>query len=529
MNCNLLTDPFLNVRLTDGSQDNLSLPGLLALLQRDEMESYSALLPHQSHSWHAFLCQLGALALEPEPLPESPPGQAVLPGQPTEEAWLKRLRSLTPGFSRDEPWRLVVDDLSQPAFMQPPVPEGSWDVFRNQILTPDDLDVLVTARNHGVKATRMLRPKVENWVYALVSYQTYSGYSGSTHYSIARQNSNIGSRAGVSLVSRSLPGGQWARDVRVILENPEHAARAGLPFDRPKGLRLLWLAPWDGQSSLTIDQLHPLFIEISRRLRLKSSGSSLLACQVGTKTSRVAAKELKGNLADPWIPIRVEDGAAFNSRPQYKVVKDVLLERGKYSPSLLQGIHSCDNGCPMAVRFRILIRGMGKTHGYYERLIPIPPELEPFAWGERLYEAAEMAQKMVDLASNAEWRVLKPALLRVMQATRKQVDLKQTETSAWAKGIVTNLDEEIDYRFFPILWDCLKIVTQTPDFDQASEPWRLFLIQETEAAFRRGVRGLPLPGALRHRAEALGEMTLRDGISTHLKAKQIEKEVQKDG
>jgi CRISPR system Cascade subunit CasA len=45
-------------------------------------------------------------------------------------------------------WHLVVDDVSQPAFMQPPVPEGSLEEakYSSDIQTPDELDMLVTSK-----------------------------------------------------------------------------------------------------------------------------------------------------------------------------------------------------------------------------------------------------------------------------------------------------------------------------------------------------------------------------------------------
>src|SRR6266481_7133165 len=44
------------------SGDKVSLPGVLALLARDEVEGFAALRPHQTPAWHMFLVQLAALA-----------------------------------------------------------------------------------------------------------------------------------------------------------------------------------------------------------------------------------------------------------------------------------------------------------------------------------------------------------------------------------------------------------------------------------------------------------------------------------
>ena len=92
-----------------------SLPDLYAMLMADEVDALPALRPHQKQAVHCFLAQTGAMAMLAA-------GESEPPGEP--ERWAELLRGLTPGFENDEPWCLVVDDLSKPAFMQPPVPEG---------------------------------------------------------------------------------------------------------------------------------------------------------------------------------------------------------------------------------------------------------------------------------------------------------------------------------------------------------------------------------------------------------------------
>ena len=87
----------------------------------------------------------------------------------------------------------MVEDLSRPAFLQPPVPEGElrkppkknkkngkrkpgddWKGCR----TPDDLDVLVTSKKHDVKDELVAPTDLEAWAYALCSLQTMQGYPG---------------------------------------------------------------------------------------------------------------------------------------------------------------------------------------------------------------------------------------------------------------------------------------------------------------------------------------------------------------
>ena len=164
----------------------MSLPSLYALLAQDRVVDFPALRPHQRHAWHAFLAQLATVALDRNGY-ENYPESAI--------QWESLLRGLTPEYEAAEPWCLVVDDSRQPAFMQPPAPTGLAD-FRRFIETPDDLDVLVTSKNHDVKQSVALQGEAEDWVFALVDLQTMSGFLGAGNYGIARMNGGFSSASG---------------------------------------------------------------------------------------------------------------------------------------------------------------------------------------------------------------------------------------------------------------------------------------------------------------------------------------------
>ena len=108
---NMLTDPLIRFDLSDSSCAEGSLPEAYAALMADEVDAFPSLRPHQRHAWHAFLVQLGAMAMH----------QADEVKPPTDSGeWARIIRGLTlvdwPG---DEPWHLVIDDITKPAFMQP--------------------------------------------------------------------------------------------------------------------------------------------------------------------------------------------------------------------------------------------------------------------------------------------------------------------------------------------------------------------------------------------------------------------------
>src|ERR1700722_12338238 len=106
----LLSDELIRATFSSGGNYRLPLPALLAALMRDEVTAFPALRPHQRHAWHAFLVQLGALALLSAGRQEAPQ---------TEEQWEQLLRGLTPDYLENLPWRLV-SPLDRPALLQAP-------------------------------------------------------------------------------------------------------------------------------------------------------------------------------------------------------------------------------------------------------------------------------------------------------------------------------------------------------------------------------------------------------------------------
>ena len=76
---NLLTDPLIRFDRHDGTAAVGTLPAVFDLLLRDEIAGFPALRPHQRHAWHAFLVQLGTVALLRAGL-KTPAGWGAGPG-----------------------------------------------------------------------------------------------------------------------------------------------------------------------------------------------------------------------------------------------------------------------------------------------------------------------------------------------------------------------------------------------------------------------------------------------------------------
>ena len=512
MTDNLLLDPLIRVR-RNGTTQALSLPEVLAALAADEVDDFPALRPHQRHPWHAFLCQLAVMAAEEggEDRLDLSPGR-----------WRELLRRLTPGFPEDEPWRLCVADLSRPAFLQPPVPEGTLNDFTGMgkldKTSALSLDVLVCANAHGEKAKTDIRGHLEQWIFGLFIVQTFSGQLGAPNYGIARQNGGFAARPGVSLTFSSRFGPRWRRDCSVLLAEKE---RLRIPQVYPPagGERLLWLLRWTGgkNESLPLSRLHPLCIETARRLRLVRMANGRLRCHAkGTAARRIAAEAYRGAVGDPWIPTDLTDKTpkALNRKPHYTTAHAVLFDRKLYTPALLQEYRPDEPKEGAAVLFRIFQRTQGGSDGYHERAIPVPATCVGFL-STRTEDAAQTARNMAELARAARNRVLKPALLQLMQAGREQIEFQQPETNDWASRLARKLDKDIDASFFPILWTCLERL----DADEEAEdpvPWREYLIEAVRRHFAAGAEGLPLHSGLRYRARATAENMLEGAIRKHL-------------
>lgn len=169
MTFNLLTEPVFRVETGESSRVTASLPEVYAALRRDDVVAFPGLRPHQRHALHAFLVQLGAMALHKAGVGE-PPADAP--------QWEKLIRGLTADFPDDEPWRLVVDDITKPAFMQPPASsEDKRNEYKHRVTTPDALDMLVTSKNHDLKSSVATQAGVDDWIFALITLQTMGGYS----------------------------------------------------------------------------------------------------------------------------------------------------------------------------------------------------------------------------------------------------------------------------------------------------------------------------------------------------------------
>ena len=186
-------------------------------------------------------------------------GVSVPPSDATE--WADLIRELTPDFPDDEPWQLVVDDITKPAFMQPPASSADKATeYKNRIETPDELDMLVTAKNHDLKTSLAKRGQIVDWIFSLITLQTMDGNPG-RNPGIARMNGAYGNRPAFSITPSARLGIHVRRDIETLIEYREELLDDYPTQDGDIGI--VWTKPWDGQGaeSLSLSDLDPLFIE----------------------------------------------------------------------------------------------------------------------------------------------------------------------------------------------------------------------------------------------------------------------------
>jgi CRISPR system Cascade subunit CasA len=254
---NLLDEPLIRTRLVaDGQPRSFSLPGLFVALGQDAVRDFPALRPHQRHPWHAFLVQLAAIALHRA-------GRSEL--FDSEAAWKQALLDLTPEHPDGAAWCLIAPH-DRPAFMQAPVPGGRIDSWKNTFRAADELDMLVTSKNHDLKAARMRYAeagRLDNGLDQPANAGRLSGCGKLRH--LAHEwwvCQPPGDRCGAQRTLGPALGQRCQRspDHREAIIDQQGLKDVG-------GICLVWLQPWDGEASLPFGALDPWYIEICRRIR----------------------------------------------------------------------------------------------------------------------------------------------------------------------------------------------------------------------------------------------------------------------
>lgn len=484
----LLDDALISIRCRDGRPRQVTLPELIVALLRNEVLAFEALQAHQWQAWHCFLVQLAAMA-----------SARALGGTLPEDAtrWKDALLSLSGGDRAA--WALVAEDLWRPAFMQPPVPEGSLHRagYRDDVRTPDQIDVLITSKNHDVKAQRIGSPCPEHWLYALVTLQTTGGFLGAGNYGIARMNGGYGSRPFVGLTPELLPGVHFRRDVEVLLDiRPSLAEHYDLG-----GHALLWLLPWDGkkQSALEPKVCDPYFIEVCRRVRLLDKEGTIRCLRANTAAPRMVPPE-GGVTGDPWAPVQKDPRQVLTVGDggfTYDLIQRILFSDDFERPPTLLFREEERGGAYLVAT--VLVRGQGKTGGLHTRIIPLSGRAAEWLAGseEKRERLGRLAEERVHLAAEVQRRALYPALKAMLRhAASKQI-------RPWMEAF----DRAVDAHFFDYLWAALE-----QSEEEARRAWERLLAREARQVFEQAVESLPAPSGQLWRVRSGGHAIFEAAI-----------------
>ncbi|MGI5873018.1 MAG: type I-E CRISPR-associated protein Cse1/CasA [Bacillota bacterium] len=505
---NLLTEPVLRV-VTNQGRKLINLPELLSALGRDEIHHYEGIQRHQEDAFHVFLSYLSGAILARYNLTDPVRDEGF---------WRQGMRGLTQGIG-DDAWSLVVDDLTRPAFMQPPLPSdaharltplGDDDMFAQ---ASDAMDLLVTSKNHDVKSAKATRSEPDSWFYTLISLQTMSGFFGRGKHGISRMNSGYGNRPIVELIQNPRPGARWHDAVVRLLDYRQTVLADAYDFD-PRGLVLVWLDPWDGRASLPLSRLDPFYIEICRRIRLIKDGDRVYAADMPSESVRIAAKELKGVVGDAWTPVdlggrKSREAQALTLSPQGltpEILRRIIFEDQLQLTTLHKPLPTWQHRT-LWMTISVLVRGQGKTEGFHEQRIAIPPKIQGRLSGppQQREPFAELSRTAIEYAGKMEHRALKPAVFAFLQGGGEEIDYDRTTVNAWWSRLSRRFNAQWSDDYFPWLWS----VPEPIDQDVALRDWAVRLQGFAEEILRAAKDTMPQHSGRRFRSRSRAELVFR--------------------
>lgn len=509
----LLNDGLFNVKLpTSGEAASLSLPQVLARLSEGQDLTFTSLRPHQAPAWHAFLVQLAYLAVESD---ES----FILPL--AEDAWAIRLRRLTEEFTDDSPWFLMNSDWQRPAFMQAPSPLGRESDFKRLDKSAQAIDVLVTSRNHDEKAEKLSLndQSLDCLIYALVSVQGWTKQDGQGRYFSMRINGGYASRPQFRLAYERGSGQEFLRDLRALDEGAgadlEAASKVGFGTADHRPHVLLWTVVW-GDTQLTIQDIHPYCLEVCRKVRLISAGGRLVLRGATSSGNRVAAEDFKGCVFDPWTPVeRTEPPKALNAQPHtlnYARLQELMFDATKAKLPLLAKPSELERrrNLPATLIARALVGGNGKTNGFLQKELQIPPGVlsRVDTAGKEL---AIRSSSFVRLAAHAEGDILRGALQRFVSGGGRE-KYKYAEYGQTIDPFIERFKQQIDDAFFGVLFATIE---SEPDDLQAQRCWANWLERALRHQHEIAMSVLPTRERSRFFAQDRSRHFLNQGLRKH--------------
>ena len=486
-----------------GAVQTASLFGTFAALARGDVDSFPGLRPHQRDPWHAFTVQIAAMAMLNA-------GLKSFGESNSETDWETLLTGLTPSFPGGEPWQVVVDDWTKPALLQPPIVTAANTAdYKNVFHTPDQLDLLVTSRNHDLKSARMSDAALDHWLFALVALQTGEGFLGAGNYGISRMNGGFSSRLFLRVHPSDCASDSFRRDVQELLKLNSESQIANKTC-------LVWTTPWDGTETIAFSVLHPLYVDTCRRIRLAFRGQDILGHTATSKCARIESKALMGVTGDPWAPIRADGTTSITASAvgfSYRQIAKLLDPKETMKPPLAQ-ILADDPTEGLVLTATALVRGQGKTEGFHTRSIPISKaQRHRFSGSVMLLDAVGAAAvKRADEAGEVN-SILRRSLIYLNQGAPEQARLDDKSATAKTEAWTKRFNAAVDGDFFgDLFWS---------EVNSEEAPhrvlWRTWLADQARDIFDEAARSAARTDTKRIRAHARSKTMLENGLSKNIK------------
>jgi len=443
------TEQHLSLRASDGSARLASLPDLLSALGKGEDVTLTHLQQHQEHAMHAFVVQLMVHLLDKE---------LIQSCDASSKAYADALLSLGGEASA---WHLIVDDSDKPALMQPGVKNFSYDENKRSIAA-DELDILVKAKNFDVKRTKLTCAKPEVWFFAILTLQTSCDYGGGDTQRIARMAHAHGTRVWIATYDSLAWGARVVTDVKRWL-SVLPSLREEFGYDRD-GHRLLWLVDWSDDAMLEYSQLHPAFIEIARRVRLKSgSDGAIIGYRHPSKNSRIYVEGLNGLSGDIWVPVTLSDSGptvfgVTKTGLDYRKLNDLVFEQNLRA-SRAQDVSDL-RGDTIHFFGQALAREKGKTKGLYRRILPIPAKRRGILRrGPERDKLAARSKAQIEMV-----RDIRTILYKSLKAIYVPAE-QNHKNASWPSDLIEPYDLSVDQLFFGLLFETAE--NDESDFQKA--------------------------------------------------------------
>ncbi|NJO64226.1 MAG: hypothetical protein HC836_40455 [Richelia sp. RM2_1_2] len=264
-NINVLIDSFIKIQ-DNGVVDFVNLPKLLELLMTKSTVDIVFQVDHHYMYGREFLAYLIVHCIEVANVDFNKVKEW------SEDDWKKSLLALTD--SNLSFWNMIEPDLTKSAFLQPALEDSTTKCKDPKTYHyAAEIDIPITGKEHFVKPE-----KGEDyllWFWTLISAQMGSFYGGRGNYGTFRMNSGLGSRVFLVRDVGFHLSENIQRDVSVILD--DFNDKDYKPFNL-KGKRLLWIYPYlDNTPQYIVNDIHPLVIEVCRRIRLKLDSNNIIA------------------------------------------------------------------------------------------------------------------------------------------------------------------------------------------------------------------------------------------------------------